>query len=682
ASPLDSPSKSGKHKQSSINNSKLFSSGQQQQQQQQLQTPSTNASQAFITPASFKSVKPLQTAFSSTGLQSKKLVGSTKQKLMPETPCKRQPPVAVVDATLTPRSSNKKKDTGSGSTTSSGSRLPRSQRAVNTADLQSCILRFTNEFDDFYDDENNSNTSIFRDHDSNKKDLMDEDLDLEKIDDANFEGFSGFESLENLPPTPTRLGVGNNNEVHISNSGTPTKQINYWQRANSSTNTTKLNVSTEFLGSTVSMNSPRTPIEPSFGSTTNFRFQKPEMGLGMSQSNLSNSSLQQQSSSQLDLSQLQQQYLLQQQSAKRRNTIDYHLLSKFNNCNLIGSGEFSIVYEIQYEGFKYAVKRTKTPLGGPKTRLRKLEEVEILKTLQASYHIDGDEGDNDNHEYVLNLINFWEFNSYLYIMTDCCENGSLDKFLTENGSVSKLDEWRVWKILIEILLGLKFIHQCDILHLDLKPANIFITFEGSLKIGDFGVAVKLPIPPYFDREGDREYIAPEVISRHMYGKPADIFSVGLIMVEIAANIVLPDNGTSWQKLRSGDLTDAGRLSSCDLTDLDGSVFSSSNTAYSSATSNGTSGTGNGFVNGGSNSISEVQKVRNRMNVPSWAPTWYHDNSATLDKLVTWMINPNPSIRPTAEYVLRSWECGMVEMRRKSGATIYEGDFGPRPDEMD
>ena len=41
----------------------------------------------------------------------------------------------------------------------------------------------------------------------------------------------------------------------------------------------------------------------------------------------------------------------------------------------------------------------------------------------------------------------------------------------------------------------------------MKPANVFITFEGTLKIGDFGMAAKLPVPQSAEREGDREYIA-------------------------------------------------------------------------------------------------------------------------------------------------------------------------------
>lgn len=319
--------------------------------------------------------------------------------------------------------------------------------------------------------------------------------------------------------------------------------------------------------------------------------------------------------------------------------VDHHLSERFQDVSLLGTGEFSVVYQIHFQGLKYAVKRTKQPITGPRTRLRKMEEVEVLKTL-----LDKSCDDYEGHEYTINYVESWEFHCNLYIMTEFCENGTLERFLIENGRISKLDEWRVWKILIEILTGLRYIHNCGILHLDLKPANIFVTFEGSLKIGDFGMATKTPVSQSFEREGDREYIAPEIITRQEYDKPADIFSLGLILVEIAANIVLPDNGFAWQKLRSGDLTDAGRLSSSDLTEL-------------------------------SYSISETK-------FPDWTPSFLVDGSAALDKLVHWMIKPDPQKRPSANDILRCYECQFVEARRKCGSVIYEGDYGPCPDQSD
>ena len=84
----------------------------------------------------------------------------------------------------------------------------------------------------------------------------------------------------------------------------------------------------------------------------------------------------------------------------------------------------------------------------------------------------------------------------------------------------------------------------------MKPANVFYLYiEGTLKIGDFGMAAKLPVPQSAEREGDRQYTTPEILASSLYDTPADTFSTGLMMVETAANIILPDNGLHWQKLR-------------------------------------------------------------------------------------------------------------------------------------
>lgn len=106
-------------------------------------------------------------------------------------------------------------------------------------------------------------------------------------------------------------------------------------------------------------------------------------------------------------------------------------------------------------------------------------------------------------------------------------------------------------------------HRSDIIHLDVKPENIFLTSEGQLRIGDFGLSTNVGVAPSLHSEGDKYYMAPEVLEG-IYSKAADVFSLGLIILELAADIELPSNGDSWQNLRHGDFSE---LSLDDTSDM-------------------------------------------------------------------------------------------------------------------
>ncbi|ANB13724.1 tyrosine protein kinase SWE1 [Sugiyamaella lignohabitans] len=226
-----------------------------------------------------------------------------------------------------------------------------------------------------------------------------------------------------------------------------------------------------------------------------------------------------------------------------------------------------------------------------------------------------------------------------------------------------------------------------------------------LKIGDFGMATAYPAVKGIEREGDREYIAPEVLSSQQYDKPADVFSLGIMMLEIAANIVLPDNGIHWQKLRSGDLTDAGRLSSGDLRraneygddeddecdddncddDSEHVRLSLDNDSRTSLEDETTSprmppSQFSDIHMSSHNSGASNRKVPRRLSaIPPWAPKFMVDKSGALDVMVKWLLNPDPHSRPTTHEILISEECQWVEAHRRAGAVIYEGDYGPEPD---
>lgn len=118
----------------------------------------------------------------------------------------------------------------------------------------------------------------------------------------------------------------------------------------------------------------------------------------------------------------------------------------------------------------------------------------------------------------------------------------------------RFTEFQIWQILIQIASGLQSIHNSGIVHLDLKPANILINRQGILKIGDFGLSMRIGFDHDPDMEGDKFYMAPETLEG-VYGRPADLFSLGLLILELATDVELPSQGVSWQNLRHGDFSE-------------------------------------------------------------------------------------------------------------------------------
>lgn len=143
--------------------------------------------------------------------------------------------------------------------------------------------------------------------------------------------------------------------------------------------------------------------------------------------------------------------------------IDPVLTSNFDKVDLIGTGEFSQVYKVtQNQELRssrsyfsvplshtpprtplpdrvWAVKKSRNAYIGPKDRQRKLQEVNTLKALGQSDH-------------TVQLFDSWEAKNHLYIQTEFCEEGSLDMFLDQVGRKARLDDFRIWKIMLELSL--------------------------------------------------------------------------------------------------------------------------------------------------------------------------------------------------------------------------------------
>ncbi|OQR86018.1 ser/thr kinase [Achlya hypogyna] len=217
----------------------------------------------------------------------------------------------------------------------------------------------------------------------------------------------------------------------------------------------------------------------------------------------------------------------------------------FESAKWIGAGAFSDVYKVTTSDHEiFAVKKSKLPLRSKRDRERLLQEIKIYERLTHSAPA---------CPYLVQYFQAWQERGHLYLQTELCPAGTLQDWLDtarENGA-KPVPEELLWSILHDVSMGLACIHSHNIVHLDIKPANLFVAATGMVKIGDFGLA--MDVAGDGDGEGDQTYMAPELLASSTRSAPADIFSLGLTLLEMAQMTPLPQNGPEWHALRENNL---------------------------------------------------------------------------------------------------------------------------------
>ncbi|XP_030643504.1 striated muscle preferentially expressed protein kinase [Chanos chanos] len=150
----------------------------------------------------------------------------------------------------------------------------------------------------------------------------------------------------------------------------------------------------------------------------------------------------------------------------------------------------------------------------PENKQVVLQEYDILKSL--------------HHEKIMALHEAYVTPRYLVLISECCSGKELLYSLIDRFRYSEDD---VVGYIVQILQGLDYLHNRRILHLDIKPDNIIVTYMNVVKIIDFGSAQNFN--PLFLKQfspplGTLEYMSPEMLKGDVVGPPADIWSVGVL----------------------------------------------------------------------------------------------------------------------------------------------------------
>jgi len=175
-------------------------------------------------------------------------------------------------------------------------------------------------------------------------------------------------------------------------------------------------------------------------------------------------------------------------------------VSDFEIVGTLGNGTFGSVYSVRNRTDRrlYAIKAAKREARGTNDRDRMLQEVFALSSLSDKACV--------NSMHIVRYHQAWMEGNRLYIQTELCDGTLLDQ-MRQGGVV--IDEQGRYKLLREILLALKLVHETGMIHLDIKPENIFRK-SGMYKLGDFGLVSKIENHDDVE-EGDSRYMSLELL---------------------------------------------------------------------------------------------------------------------------------------------------------------------------
>ena len=204
---------------------------------------------------------------------------------------------------------------------------------------------------------------------------------------------------------------------------------------------------------------------------------------------------------------------------------------------LIGQGSFGSVFLALHAvtGELMAVKQVEVPSNSNSALDKKKEnmvtalkrEIDLLRDLQ--------------HENIVQYLGSNSDDEHFNIFLEYVPGGSVAAMLNSYGS---LQEPLIRNFVRQILAGLSYLHGRDIIHRDIKGANVLVDNKGNIKISDFGISKRVEASALLapqkngghihrpSLQGSVFWMAPEVVKQTSYTRKADIWSLGCLIVEM------------------------------------------------------------------------------------------------------------------------------------------------------
>ena len=196
---------------------------------------------------------------------------------------------------------------------------------------------------------------------------------------------------------------------------------------------------------------------------------------------------------------------------------DFQILSK------LGEGAYSTVYKVKriIDNQVYALKKVKLMNLSEKEKENSLNEVRILASVKSNFVVSYKEAFFDEKDNTLGIV--MEF----------ADRGDLYQQIVAHKKTAKFfEESDIWRIFIQLVKGLKALHDLKILHRDMKSANVFLFSNGCAKLGDLNVSKVARRGLGYTQTGTPYYASPEVWKDKPYDHKSDVWSLGCVLYEM------------------------------------------------------------------------------------------------------------------------------------------------------